>query len=89
VVIKNRNRRVSWRFITAVPITSKNRISYIKCGLLWRSRKKTAKPPDPRRSSGWELQQFQDIKELALIYNRETLLVKKKTASHRTRVGRF
>jgi hypothetical protein len=45
--------------------------------------------PDPRRSSCWELQQFQEIKEPALIYNWETLVVKKKTASHRTRVGRF
>jgi hypothetical protein len=45
--------------------------------------------PDPRRSSGWELQQSQEIKELALVNNWETLVLKKKTASHRTRFGRF
>jgi hypothetical protein len=44
---------------------------------------------DPRRSSGWELQQFQEIQELGLIYNWETPVVKKKTASHRTRAGKF
>jgi len=48
---RNRTRRVSWRFITAVPIKSKNQISYIKCALFWRRRRrKTAKPPDPCRA---------------------------------------